>query len=508
MALTKLSGTIPSDDPAVSKLSIYLAETALHANGSYKDPELVQSRVFRPQAIRPGLDPNRTYPRVLSTVSDVWHSDEPAAITTYLGEAIRNTTASSAMSPIFGSVGDVLRRRGLVASWTPAQMSRLSTTTGLFVVTAFARIESPAIGPAAPAPAPLAFVTIDLASFGDMFSSLDLGASGMGFLVTFRGLIVASSHEGYVRRFTSSSKEMPPEDRPAGEAPDDLLALLNPLLDECGVVTASPYATELNATLHLSAQGGTMCQRRLRYKDDDYLVQVSLLSQEQTALPWSVVLLTRDHDFYGEQLDWATVQLVVITIGSLLVAILLVSVGARLLTRPIDAVVAFMADVARIAALPASDAKQAQMKEVQQRWHVVTGVIPSPPVQPNENPGKRVADSSALGAVSGERGSAGVTSALPCRRPFWVSLQTREVIVMQRSFTRLLRSWSGYDELEALNRSKRQFIRYIFHEVRLRLQDLPSALRSQPRSQPPPRRPLSLRSFTAAPPTHRRSLFV
>ena len=42
-----------------------------------------------------------------------------------------------------------------------------------------------------------------------------------------------------------------------------------------------------------------------------------------------------------------------------------------------------------------------------------------------------------------------------------------EVRLMQRAFGSVLYSLASYDELEAINQAKRQFIRYIFHEVRV-----------------------------------------
>ena len=326
-------------------------------------------------------------------------------------------------------------------------------------------------------------MSLDLKSLGAMFRRLRLGASGVGLLLTPRGLVVAASDERFVRHTTFGHSA---SDRDAAaESHHELPMLMHPLLMECGLLTDRPV-DNFNASCVLTAKDTDVCERSVRYRDDDYLLQARLLSQADTALPWTVVIVTRNYDFYGSQLEWASVQLILATTGALLVAIVLVSVAARLLTRPIDAVVVFMADVARIAAMPASDSKQAQMKEVQQRWHALTGAVPPRPAGRKErqlcpaSPGRRVGDASTLPA---DNGAAMVAcSAAPVRRPFWFSLQMREVIVMQRSFSELLRAWSGYDELEALNRSKRQFIRYIFHEVCAHTARSPQPAAAAPRS--------------------------
>jgi hypothetical protein len=385
---------------------------------------------------------------------------------------------------------------------------------GLFTVTAFARLEPPSLRPDAlgtRGPAPAAFATLDLRSFDTMLWNMHLGPSGVGFLLTPNGLVVASSRKGYSTHRTFGPRM---HDAFGNAPPDDLLQLRHPLLLECGHVTEKPV-TNLNATQVLTAKDSEVCQRPVRYRNDDYLLQVSLLSQADTALPWSVVLLTRDYDFYGSQLEWASVQLILATIGALLVAIVLVSVAARLLTRPIDAVVAFMADVARIAVLPASDSKQAQMRAVMGRWRrALGGPDQDPCAGPGPVPGlhrlqstrtlagvvstRRVADQSALRQAEAEMAAQAQADAggwWKRLRPF----ETHEVSVMQRSFGDLLRSWSDYDELEALNHSKRQFIRYIFHEVRLRPAAARCACRCAPRSRRAAVTSVPVRSLTLIP---------
>ena len=489
MSLLKRTGSIPADSQQLSHLRVMHAEPGNGGGTDGADGTDVADgvcRVYSPRTVQPFPDHTLGHTRKLRLSTQVRHRDSPAVIRDYLGAPIANVSVPGGLVRIMQTAGQELRASGLQTMWSEPTMLN-NTVTNAFTVTAFSRIEPTDTRPEqldTLGHAPIAFVAIDLASFGDLFARLQpaLGASGIGFLITPRGLVVASSQQTYVRHSVFGS--LPNDLAPHLAPPDDLLALLQPLLLSCGLVT-DRAVSNLNATELLTADDSSaVCEHSLHYRGDEFLFQASLLSQSETALPWSVVLLTRDYDFFGWQIHRATIQIVVITIALLAVAIALVAVIVRLLTRPIDEVVGFMADVARIASMTASDAKQAQMKDVQRRWHATDAGAESqkgaaPPIRSTKSKGgggRRVGDQSALRQAEAQNLSqrqrriskGGCCGSFPCR--------TKEVSLMQRSFGELLQSWAGYDELEALNTSKRQFIRYIFHEVRT------STARARPRS--------------------------
>lgn len=69
--------------------------------------------------------------------------------------------------------------------------------------------------------------------------------------------------------------------------------------------------------------------------------------------------------------------------------------------------------------------------------------------------------------VNSSVGGVGVISREYGCEGFNLGRNMHEVHLMERAFGSVLYSLASYDELEVINQAKRQFIRYIFHEVRV-----------------------------------------
>jgi hypothetical protein len=210
-----------------------------------------------------------------------------------------------------------------------------------------------------------------------------------------------------------------------------------------------------------------------------------MLDLDSTALPWSVVLLTSDDDLYQDKLQEAMVRSIIVACVALVLALALCLLSTLLLTRPIENMSSFMRRVSLISQMTSSQKKKHDMADVQRDWadggsvragkskikqreddmfplwngesnsssegKAAAAAVPSSPQAKSPSPSSR----SSLQDVRHGGGS----SSSSCFKwtPFvWKS---REVQYMEQAFTELLNSWAGYDELEALNHSKRQFIR-------------------------------------------------
>jgi hypothetical protein len=367
-----------------------------------------------------------------TTNADMLLSDSAADIARYLGP-VTSQFAYAEDRARWDVASEIMRRHGVRAFW---EEPRLDTYGGVarYTVSAFQRMESAAITvESAPTlMAPLALVTIDSRAFALIFDALSLGDHGAAFLVTQHGKIVAASSPD--DEFVQGTGYDYDEPMFVDLSQNTLL----PILLGCGLVTDRASTTTLNASGLLRSSSGSAdssCQRYVTWHGRNYLMQARMLDQESTVLPWTVVIFTDDADWYGNQMQTSLVATAITSGLSLGVAIVLSMLISRLLVRRLSFLAGFQQRVRRITAMKSDDSKRRLMLEVQAEWH-------------------QYQETTTTSSVA--------SSACSMR----CDLRALEVQQIESSFSDLLQTWAGYDELAALNHSKRQFIRYIFHEVR------------------------------------------
>ena len=148
LALNKASGSTLQDDLSVSQATVFHREF-----DDEVEPPTHQLNIYRPSPVHARLNPDGLYPPKMSFFSDVRQSDSPETIAQYLGPPVNisvfpsdgPTVTPSTMHPQYVDLGQTLRARQLLATWAEPEILRTATTTDIFGITAFARIEYPEV---------------------------------------------------------------------------------------------------------------------------------------------------------------------------------------------------------------------------------------------------------------------------------------------------------------------------------------------------------------------------
>jgi hypothetical protein len=353
-----------------------------------------------------------------------------------------------------------------------------SDSPPILSVLAITRFEELEVSPDTPGRAALGFAAVDLTQLKEAFETLEVSKNGreygLALVVTSNGKLAASSQPD---QFSYKSEQA-----------QALMHIIRPLLLECGLITEL-FVTTMNASSVLSSSE-TTCAKKFDFQGNQHHMQAALLVEQVAALPWTAVLITRDYDFYGPELQYAWTSCVIASSIALFIGVLITLVATQLLTRPLASISHFMQRVSQVTMMSDSSMKKAAMAEVQLDWMavhqldgyrkkkqrrgVVGNVVKKASLTPDGTPKpifvRRLVEQQE-DADAGDLLSIVHTqpSALQQREAEManerrskltgVALKTAEVQHMEVAFAEMLDIWAGYDELEALNHSKRQFIR-------------------------------------------------
>jgi hypothetical protein len=159
-----------------------------------------------------------------------------------------------------------------------------------------------------------------------------------------------------------------------------------------------------------------------------------------------------------------------IIVAVIFVVSLIVSFSVtRCISRPLLSVVDFMSKAVSVIRMERGQGQRAALQELCESWSASSGMI-LPPLNNNSNAAQQHAAAMQAATVP-------ALPSVPLYKSFcWlctkegdtcccyrVGRSLREVQLMHAAFSSMLYTLASYDQLDAINQAKRQFIRYIFH---------------------------------------------
>jgi hypothetical protein len=219
-------------------------------------------------------------------------------------------------------------------------------------------------------------------------------------------------------------------------------------------------------------------------------IEAEMLDPSISGLPYTVVLLTRDDDFVGNiniTVRNTAVAAMSICIAAVIASLLL----TKCLVTPMMQVVNYMNHAVNVINMERGINQRKALAGLCEKWSGESGLI-MPPLLPTSGGNGRETNEKQHTMTINENSSSSsssdntveITPLTPHKvSPCLPSLQfipqyyncncyrigrnLREVRQMHIAFSSMLHTLASYDELESINIAKRQFIRYIFHEVRV-----------------------------------------
>ena len=273
------------------------------------------------------------------------------------------------------------------------------------------------------------------------------------------------------------------------------------------LVPTNSYAFSESSIEDLADTSPTNCDVSISLKGEAYHLQIQSLRSWKIGLAWRVALLYRQSDFDGG-FQSAQLTTALLSVGVTVLSVLFAVCVTSCIRRPMYDILRIMNDAEHAVALPKGERQREALAAVCARW-AHTSEMPLPDSQKlrqqfdaaQPQPQHDDYGSTAGGAAShlhddptqslpsgsqstsntsrssslGEalrRDSVGPGMCHPLR-VWWSRLLARfgrslsEVRLMHRSFGSMLYTLAQHDQLESINAAKREFIRYIFHEVRV-----------------------------------------
>jgi signal transduction histidine kinase len=303
------------------------------------------------------------------------------------------------------------------------------------------------------------FALLKLRVLEQSFKDLPIGESGMVHVVRAGGDILASSYMPVSDQIAATQKAYK-----LSTSEDAVIQKMHGYLLEWGLVvevvtndlavTYVPFRkTQYSASFSAGGNG--------------YRIEAKMLDEEISGLPYTVVLITLNSDFDGGVTT--TEKITGIVAGVICaVALFLSFMITRCLTRPLLAVVEYMDRAVKVISMDRGQLQREALGELCANWAEESGMVMPPllnSVEKHEILAKTIDPFSNVPLYASFCwlcNDAGDTCC--CYR---VGRSLREVQMMHAAFGSMLYTLASYDELEAINQAKRQFIRYIFHEVRV-----------------------------------------
>jgi len=399
--------------PAISQTNLFSVLVAEYATATTTITTITNAStsslaMFMPTPIR------NSSSQLLNLHADIISSDSINDTARYLGPArsiALNFSAAeipfwSAVVELKSQVGHVHRNGG----WSDLfVVPDLPGSPGFVGISALSMLNS-ADGVAA------AFAVVSLEELNAHLASLSFGAHGSAHLFTASGHIIASS-DVTLQSQCSTSSSLQPQGIDSTHSTHPVIAVVRPLLLAWKLISTQPL-TLRNASLVLPKTSEifevdrTIASARCR-------VQASMLSDMMG--PFTVVIITEDNDFNGplrKNLVTTAWSSTLACLGAILVSLLV----TRVLSRPILKISAFIDRADIVIAMEQGPKQRASLAQLQREWAVDSTVKMS-----------------------------------------WL----KELRLMHRSFDSMLTSLVRSASLDVMNRAKRQFLRFIFHEVRV-----------------------------------------
>ena len=311
-----------------------------------------------------------------------------------------------------------------------------------------------------------AYVHFKLTDLGTNLARLPFGSRGQCHLVRGGGDIVASSDATLQSLISSTQKAVNlmssdnPLNRRVGEFLIEWGLIINNSTSQTTVVQI-PYTTQQFGASFSSGGHG-------------WRIEAKMLEKETSALPWTLVLLTRDDDFDGGVTSMIRLSSIVSAVICL-VAVVVSFMVTRCVSKPLLSVVDFMGRAVKVIRMERGQGQRLALAELCESWSASSGMV----MPPLFNASSATAQHNA--AVESIANPANPFEKVPLYKSFcWlctaegdtcccyrVGRSLREVQLLHSCFSSMLYTLASYDELDAINQAKRSFIRYIFHEVRV-----------------------------------------
>jgi len=392
----------------------------------------------------------------------------PADIARYLGTPFAPSPGFNVLKrPFYKAAEDVAqseREDGGNAGWSNVYSSNnvnVNSSTFLAIAAVYAHtVPDVAALPTNPNATALGFATFavtNLDNLNQLLRELPLGQNGMGYFIRTNGRVVSSSVPSIIEQVRHAVNDVD-----MFSSDDPWLRILAPILLDWDLVTTVPI-TPRNSSLVVPYRD-TVYERSVSFRGDTYHVQAAMISNITSGLPLLAIIVTKDSDFDANVRSNITNTV----LFSCLVAVLasaLSWVVTRCVSRPMMSVVDYMERACKIIEMERSAKQRKLLNILCEEWAGSSGMM-LPPLMSSaafvsmvikENPSVK-ARFTCGDCCDREKG---------CSTCGGVGRSLREVQSMHRAFGSMLYSLASYDELEAINHAKRQFIRYIFHEVRV-----------------------------------------
>jgi signal transduction histidine kinase len=387
-----------------------------------------------------------------SLIPDVLPSDNATAVARYLGPPISIIPQVVPTSFPQWVAGVNAAARGSIGGWTePFPIPGLPGSDG-FVALSAVSIQTDAWNDQL---SMIAFAVVSMEVLHQHLRTLDIGAHGQAYVVRSDGHIIASSDASLQSMITEVSA---PYDIDMATSSDEWVQRLVPFLQAWNLITPT-----CNNNASSLSYNGNMFSQSLTVSRTSYHIQAQMLNPT-TNLALTLVLITRDDDYEGEiaanivTTVWLTI---VVCVGAIIASL----VVTRWLTRPLLGIVSSMNEVVTVMDMEHGLKRKIAFLKLYNDW-----TMTSEATQGSSTPtiGLRSIVSREPPAHKPNSLAATHASERPRKCAQCIGGNSmREVRLMHRAFESVLYSLSRYDELDAINRAKQQFIRFIFHEVRV-----------------------------------------
>ena len=410
---------------------------------------------FRPTLIHPESSepPFRLLPEVRT-------DDSPSAIARYLGSSFGPIANFSVTGRPFYTAAVDVASQGLLTGWSNVYSSSnpqtgTGTGTGSSSFLAIAAVHAHTV-----ADGSLGFVSFgvtNLDALNQLLKDLPLGDNGFGLFVRTSGRVVSSSVPAINLQILRSVTDID-----MFSSSDDWLRMLTPILLGWDLITPQ-HITPRNSSLVIPYRADVY-ETSVTYRGDTYHVQAAMISNVDAGLPLTSVIVTKDSDFDGN-VRANNINTVALSVVVAVLSVVLSFLVTRCVSRPMMGVVSYMERACQIMELERSAKQRKELALLCDEWSNSSGMV-LPPLLTSpafvsmalkQNPKTSQRFFCCGNCCDRQMG---------CTSCGGIGRSLREVQSMQRAFGSMIYTLASYDELEAINHAKRQFIRYIFHDVR------------------------------------------
>ena len=446
------SGVSERSFSAAANLSVSIAVPAVDPVTNLTSVTLLN---YNPRPIRPAAAPSSA---PFSLTPEIGNSDRPADIARYLGQpmAARTPNSNVLARPFYVAALDQ-HSQNLTGGWSNVYSSSNLYINGSFFL-AIAAINA---HPAADGDLGYAsFSVTNLDNLNQLLQELPLGPNGFAMFVRTSGRVVSSSVPRINQAIRSSRRDTE-LDLDIFDSDDPWLRIVTRVLLGWELITRERI-TPRNSSSVIPFRSDVY-ETSVSFDGANHHIQAAMLNNATSGLPLISVIVTKDSDFQGN-VDENIVNTVAFSCTVAVVASLVSWLVTRCISRPMMSVVQFMERACRVIEMERSARQRKELARLCEEWASASGTV-LPPLMPS---------SDFVGVVIKEDPRTKerffccgqcCDRELGCTSCGGFGRSLREAQSMQKAFSSLLYSLASYDELEAINHAKRQFIRYIFHEV-------------------------------------------